>query len=521
MSSRRTIAALLAVLILATAHTALAQPTEAGVAEPPAVTPASRGAGQTHAPFTREQHYGRALLETLVLLGIGEVAYLADLSTNQQDWDIQLTEEDVRWKFTTLGPLRFDNNSFLYNQVLHPISYNFIYLFARANNLRPSVSLLYALGASVFWEYVGELPEKPSINDIIVSPLAGMAWGEVAYHYGEYFNSPEISGRTGHQILTALWGVPRLGHDWLDDTEPAKLDPNLSPLYHPRFELFSAMQFRQSGDIERPPSLDLVGVAGLDTDLVVLRGYHEPVTFDQWFGNGNFSSVHAEVAFGRTGLTDVEFGAQTTIWGYYRQDLRERPGVALSGYSLLIGAARAYDITYRDHQFLDDLLGRMHILGPSLLVESWDPSGLYMRAGLRAFFDFTAVKSQAYPEWKAEFGDQGVRSELKKGGYYFGWGATVAPEVALGYGPYLLSAELEWAGYEGIDGLDRFEEEVTRQLDLHDRLLKYRVSLGLPLPVDDMTFHIDYESIDRRSSVEDVVDIAGYRSFELRLDYWF
>ena len=471
-------------------------------------------------PPEREPHYWRALLENIGLQTIGTIWYFSQQNFNSQDWDFGPAGHDIENKFLTTEQIRFDNNSFLFNQVYHPASYLFSYQFARANNIRPSIAFLYAFGSSLFWEYLGELREKVSVNDLIVSPLAGMAWGEVAYNYGEYFNSPEIEGRLAHQILTGIWGIPRLFHDWLDDVEPAPLRPGAPRLFHPYFRALSGLQLRRGLEGGGADHVRPLALVGLDTELVVLYGYHAPGRFSRWFREGNFSDFHLEVSFDDE-IREIALGAEAVVWGYYTQDLRPTPGGERSGWALMIGAGRAYDIVYRDSVYLKDRLGLMHVLGPSLQIDAWEANGLHLQASLDAFFDFAAVRSLAYDDYRLVHGDQGIRTDLQKQIYYFGIGPYVSPSLKLEFAGFGVGAQLRWGQYWSVQGLDRFEEQLTKTVHLNDRLVDASVFAHGPAVLGGLRVHVELEQINRRSQIDDFVDRASFQQLELRLDYAF
>src|SRR5678809_998840 len=61
------------------------------------------------------------------------------------------------------------------------------YQIARGNGLGPAGSFVTSVIASTFWEYFVEIPEHPSLNDLILTPTAGAVIGEATYRLGRYF----------------------------------------------------------------------------------------------------------------------------------------------------------------------------------------------------------------------------------------------------------------------------------------------------------------------------------------------
>lgn len=74
----------------------------------------------------------------------------------------------------------WDNDQMGTNMFLHPYHGNLYFNAARSNGFNFWQSGLYALGGSAMWEMFME-NEYPSHNDIIATPIGGMALGEMTY----------------------------------------------------------------------------------------------------------------------------------------------------------------------------------------------------------------------------------------------------------------------------------------------------------------------------------------------------
>ena len=75
---------------------------------------------------------------------------------------------------------KWDNDKLGTNMFLHPYNGNLFYNAARSNGYNYWQSGLFAIGGSAMWEMFMEC-EYPSTNDIIATPIGGMAIGEVCY----------------------------------------------------------------------------------------------------------------------------------------------------------------------------------------------------------------------------------------------------------------------------------------------------------------------------------------------------
>ena len=89
----------------------------------------------------------------------------------------------------------FDGDHFNTNALGHPMGGTAYYQIARGNGLGPGASFISSLLASTFWEYFVEIPEHPSLNDMILTPTAGAVIGEATYRLGRYFATSGPGGR--------------------------------------------------------------------------------------------------------------------------------------------------------------------------------------------------------------------------------------------------------------------------------------------------------------------------------------
>src|SRR5687767_1754991 len=83
--------------------------------------------------------------------------------------------------------VRFDDNFFSMNNVMHPVGGLLYYGIPRANGASATRSFLTLLAASAFWEQVVELQEIASINDHIATPISGYAIGEAMFQARMFF----------------------------------------------------------------------------------------------------------------------------------------------------------------------------------------------------------------------------------------------------------------------------------------------------------------------------------------------
>ena len=133
-------------------------------------------------------NYKRLALNTGVLYGAGFVALgvLHALPEDATSWnrdEIMGVPPFKRWwRNVKKGPVIDKDNPF-FNYVLHPYGGAAYYMGARSQGFNLYYSMLYAAGIStLFWEYgIEAFMEIPSIQDLIVTPVAGTIIGEGFY----------------------------------------------------------------------------------------------------------------------------------------------------------------------------------------------------------------------------------------------------------------------------------------------------------------------------------------------------
>lgn len=116
---------------------------------------------------------------------------------------------------------KWDNDKMGTNMFLHPYHGNLYYNAARSNGMNYWRSGLYAFAGSAMWELFMER-EYPSTNDIIATPVGGMAIGEVFYRVSDAMIDDRLSGwsrferEAGVFIVSPMRGLTRIinGDAW-------------------------------------------------------------------------------------------------------------------------------------------------------------------------------------------------------------------------------------------------------------------------------------------------------------------
>lgn len=142
-------------------------------------------------PYSRKAScpdWGRLWLNTGVLAA-GELTMLGVLQLlpeNATAWNKERITSIPFWKrwsyHVSRGPV-WDGDNPIFNYILHPYAGAVYYMGARSIGFNQLGSFLYCFAISnVLWEYgVEAFMEKPSIQDLILTPLSGLLLGEVFY----------------------------------------------------------------------------------------------------------------------------------------------------------------------------------------------------------------------------------------------------------------------------------------------------------------------------------------------------
>lgn len=138
----------------------------------------------------------------------GTLAVLECLPEGATNWNrasIQSTPWYRRWYRNVIekGP-EWDGDSPIFNYVMHPYAGAVYFMAARSAGLNFYRSLLFcSLVSTVGWEFgIEGTMERPSIQDIFITPLVGSCFGELFYILKRHIVS---HGYT-------LFGSPVLGH---------------------------------------------------------------------------------------------------------------------------------------------------------------------------------------------------------------------------------------------------------------------------------------------------------------------
>lgn len=116
-------------------------------------------------------------------LGLGVIGVLAIMPEEITNWEKNDLELGKKWvENVKAGPV-WDRDDVVLNYVMHPYFGGVYYQTARKSGYRQWDAFLYsAMMSTFFWEYgIEAFAEVPSLQDLVVTPVMGWAYGEWAY----------------------------------------------------------------------------------------------------------------------------------------------------------------------------------------------------------------------------------------------------------------------------------------------------------------------------------------------------
>lgn len=417
----------------------------------------------------------RALLEMTGVYTFGFTFYLA---TNKllPEYDVNYSWPVYRKKLLGQG-FEFDLNGLNTNFVGHPTGGSMYYIMARSNQLSIAESEAFAIGGSLLWELFGEVREYMSINDSIVTPLAGMAIAEPVTQLGAFFDrsSPTLTNR----ILGTFFAPIKTLNDLLDGRTLARsrfLDERGFPAneFH-QFDLRagSAAVVQQATD-GQATSRSFEARLSAASKLVRLPGYDDAGRREYWFTDGNVSSMQVDAALAAGGLVDLEVHTVVAVAGYHFRNATGDSNAGLHGQGTLVGLALGYQYVLhdydRDRPWPRDRFSSVQPLG--VLLEQRAAFGaLRFNSHLEAGLDFGGARPYALTQYVRLPNVPELPKLIEDNRYYFMRGGHLFANMALSHELFEIAGKLRYDHYTEID--------VPIPIDDTRILLEGRVTLAL------------------------------------------
>lgn len=279
------------------------------------------------------KNYRRALLE---VGGIVTGVWAYDNYLMQEYWaDIGINT--IKKNFD--HGFEWDSGKFDMNQFAHPYHGSLYFTAARSNGLNFYESIPYTLGGSLTWELFME-NHYPSINDMIMTTMGGVALGEVLFRLSNYFvdessyGFERVARETASTILSPMNGLNR----WLDGRMSTHSGYSFS-------ELPIHFKFYLGGNGEREEEYDSkmkahTFVGALIEYNELIQGKKERLPYDYFkikvgmnvFSNSKVASIYE---FGMIRGWELERKKTTFIYGLFQHyDYMDNNVIMLSSVSL-------------------------------------------------------------------------------------------------------------------------------------------------------------------------------------------
>jgi len=470
----------------------------------------------------RKKHFGRALLEWAPFMAYYHINYHLTHRTRVEGvHKYKFTWGDQSKKYFNSESWNFDANCFFFNWA-HAVSGAASYNLARTNNLNLLEANLFSLASSMYWEFIVEYRSDISINDHIFTPLGGFPLGEVWYQLGKYFNNK--SG-TINQILGFLNPALKFNR-YLDRKKLKETDSDPQPGWH-EFRIFLGRQNSKILGV-RTDQNNLFG--GLHTQIISIPEFGEPGRVSKGVSDTLFSELYWDMSMGKKDIEEYNLFSRAVYFGYFKQDINEyRNGYA---YYFGLGSAltlfkkktavpyipcnlkgrRIEEINLNEPRNFKDKISAVHIVGP-LFDLSFFSKDYSVRLVIDAYLDFAMVNSFALNRYSENHDISGIKTALLLQGYYYGIGTTLSSGVSIYFGKFVFKGLLKYFTYSSIEGIDRFQDEVTDDFHITDSRLKTIFSLSYKLCWIPAELMVSYEGLSRRGNIKETF----FKELETRL----
>lgn len=448
-----------------------------------------------------DKHHLRAGLEVGGVVIVGFVDYLlntaargGEVREGDERWALRYDWEDLRGKLIGTA-YELDGNRFPTNYVAHPFAGVMYYSAARSNHLSFAESWMFSTLGSLTWEFFGEIREKTSINDVIVTPTGGAAIGEAMLQMSGFFDRGKNT--VPNRILSTIFGPVKAlnyvfdGAQPLRTTHPDALGFPTEP-YH-RFEIYggsgltvqeptrSGAEFNRR--FERSTYADVH--FGLDMQVANLPGYTGAGRHARLFDDGNVASLSFDMTMSEGNLAHALFSTRVVPIGFYYRNASVDQHGRVTGDGAVLGMRIGFDYGAhdydRDRARPRDLISNVSPLGIAA-EHTFEAGGLRLRTAFDVYGSMSGVQAYALTDARMARvrpeNEVGIPSSARSNGYYHALAVTAVPSVEVKLGAFALDASLRLDTYRAIEGLDEKGDTNAAPITISDRRSLMRASLA-------------------------------------------
>jgi hypothetical protein len=376
-----------------------------------------------------------------------------------------------------------------------------------------------------------EWREIVSINDHIVTPLGGFALGESLFQTSSHFKNR--SG-LGNQILSFLTNPVLTINHWLNTKYfNVSMPDHDAPWYSVRFSL-GLVVAGPTGQDEKATNLAL----GLETEFITIPDFGEPGRRSGFVKDTLQSRIFFQTLISGSGIEELWLQTEAVYWGWQDQTV-QKDGLGIRrGHALFIGLGSGldffrkrptweYDVcntgqgsdarnTVPQPTEFSDKMTVTNIVGPVFDITGY-LGRFRLRAGIGAYLNFGMVTAQAINEYSRHFDLSNAKTTVLAYGYYYAFGLTLSTHMTVEVHGLDLRVRGRCYLFSSIEGLDRFQDQVTDDFHITDRALFLTVGLGHRIGRSPLKIEAVYELIHRRGVIEEIRQTASENRAYLQL----
>ena len=422
-----------------------------------------------------------ALLEHAMILVPPTIYYWNTVADQKEDWELRWDGPSWHEKLFSTDALVLDTNRFMPNGVRHPLVGALTYQVGRANGLSPLASLAIDFASAVFWEYIVEYRENPSINDIFCNTAGGFLIGEQMFQIG-LLGDGESPWRNALSWLVSPFdrAQQRAGLSWRkhEPALPNELSWSLAP------------SIARLDPSTRRPELAF----GLDLALVRDRAVDQPGEQVTTTGFAGWNRELLDLRFGSasdaSGTTGARFRSETTYLARYSRSFDD-DGV---GSANLVALAGGFELSERRLRDEWDRLAIFELAGPRLDLTARTPS-LAVDWQIAGYADVAMVQAHVFGNMPPPGTGKSV---LLLRGYYYATGTSLATRLRVRSGR--LDSSLDAVAHQFWSFDDHSHGGDMDPKGVSDQRVDAIARIGVRPTSSDVLVSLFGESIVRRGS---------------------
>ncbi len=370
--------------------------------------------------------------------------YWCEYEKEVDDWHFELSPRGFWQKLTDPAKaIRFDGNAFSTNAFRHPAMGGISHLTARLNGFGPWASLGFAAVHSTKWEYLDELPEQVSLNDLIHTPFGGPLLGEPAFRNIEVLK----------QIRLEDGGLRFAPKEWVDMRLSAGV--GVTEVARPRTRL------------------------GFRSEVNTLEQNNAPGKESGRVSMGEITEIAGSATLDAQGIEDLTLYAKTAV-ALWRRKRIDQDG---SGTTVVLGYAPTFDL---DNQSARkdiplDRLCTANLAGTSIDLTYFAKNGVTVRAKVDVSGNLAMVQAYAGSDWRGKNPDRLLHAPMERETYYHALGVAMDANIQLSFKGLELSAGAKEYRFSSIDWQDSRQELLAGAPHMSDAKSVQALSVGYAL----------------------------------------